>query len=355
MRQFLSDRQRRAHGQRDRRQREYHLLEVAALTLFTLFAANVAVCETARPSELKLATWNLEWLVAPATFKSLKATCVPQGASAFASERRLPCDVAQRFERSSRDFATLARYARQLNADVIALQEVDGPDAARLVFPGYEFCFSGSRHLQNTGFAIRAGLPKRCGPDLAALSLADSVRRGAEVVLFPGEPRELHLLSIHLKSGCKNKLLDSGEKSCGTLARQVPILEDWIDVQATARRTFAVLGDFNRQLLEERGPARSPTGQVLRLWPEIDDGQPPDARLRNTAEGQPFRNCVPGQGHAGFIDHIVLGRRLAATLVPGSFERFTFSAADARHARLSDHCPVAVRVAIGHIPPPPVP
>ena len=155
-----------------------------------------------------------------------------QGISAFASERRLPCDVAQRLERSSRDFATLTRYARQLDADVIALQEVDGIEAARLVFPGYEFCFSGSRHLQNTGFAIRAGLPKRCAPDVTDLSLGDTVRRGAELVLFPGEPREVHLLSVHLKSGCSSKPLNSGEKACDTLARQTPILERWIDAQA---------------------------------------------------------------------------------------------------------------------------
>jgi endonuclease/exonuclease/phosphatase family metal-dependent hydrolase len=302
-------------------------------------------------TSLKLATWNLEWLVAPATFKRLKDTCVPQGASSFASERRLPCDVAQRFERSSRDFATLARYARQLNADVIALQEVDGVDAARLVFPGYEFCFSGSRHLQNTGFAIRAGVPKRCAPDFTALSLDDSVRRGAALVLFPGETREIHLLSVHLKSGCSDKSLASGEKACNTLARQVPIMEGWIDTQATTGHPFAVLGDFNRQLLQETGPARSASGQPLQVWPEIADGKPPEAALRNAAEGQPFRNCVPGQAHSAFIDHIVASPSLAAALVPGSFERVTFSAADARHSRLSDHCPVAVRMAIRQIAP----
>jgi len=302
-------------------------------------------------SSLKIATWNLEWLIAPATFKPLKGTCVPKGASAFASERRLPCDVAQRFERSSRDFATLARYARELDADVIALQEVDGADAARLVFPGYEFCFTGSRHLQNTGFAVRAGVPKRCGPDLTALSLDDSLRRGAELVLFPGEPRELHLLSVHLKSGCSDKSLASGGRACDTLARQVPALESWIDAQARAGHRFAVLGDFNRDLLREHGPARAPSGQPLQLWPEIADGDPPDAHLRNVVEGQPFRNCVPGQAHSAFIDHIVVGRRLAGALVPGSFERVTFSAADARHARLSDHCPLAVRLTIGQIAP----
>jgi endonuclease/exonuclease/phosphatase family metal-dependent hydrolase len=320
---------------------------VLALTLCALATTLASAHESQNPPTLKLATWTLEWLIAPANFKPLKNTCAPRGAPAFASERRLPCDVAQRLERSSRDFASLARYARELNADVIALQEVDGVDAARLVFPGYEFCFSGSHHLQNTGFAVRAGLPKRCGPDFTALSLDDTIRRGAELVLFPGEPRELHLLSVHLKSGCSERPLDSGEKACGTLARQIPILQSWVESQARADHRFAVLGDFNRALLGEHGPARSATGQPLRVWGET--GGPPEARLRNVAEGQTFRNCVPGQAHSAFIDHIVLGGTLTAALVPGSFERVTFSAADARHSHLSDHCPVAIRIAIGQI------
>lgn len=313
---------------------------VGALLLSTPAAPG---SESTRPATLKIATWNLEWLLAPATFKPLKSTCVPKGSQAFANDRRLPCDVAQRLERSSRDFAALARYARELNADVIALQEVDGVDAARLVFPGYEFCFSGSRHLQNTGFAVRAGLSKRCGPDFSALSLDDTLRRGTELVLFPGQPQELHLLSIHLKSGCSDKSLAGGGKACETLARQVPALEGWIDAQARAHHRFAVLGDFNRELLRERGAAQ--------MWQAISDRDPPDAHLLNVAEGQPFRNCVPGQAHSAFIDHIVIGRTLADALVPGSFERVTFSAADARHARLSDHCPLAVRLAIRQIAP----
>jgi len=301
------------------------LAVVCALLLATQVAA-ARSSEPAQPTTLKIATWNLEWLIAPPTFKPLKDTCVPQGAHVFANDRRLPCDVAHRLERSSRDFAALARYARELNADVIALQEVDGAEAARLVFPGYEFCFSGSRHLQNTGFAVRAGLPKRCGPDFVPLSLDDTLRRGAELILFPGQAQEIHLLGIHLKSGCSDKSLTTGGKTCATLARQLPILEDWIDAQARAHHRFAVLGDFNREL--------------LRAAPQLG----PD--LVNVADGQPFRNCVPGQAHSAFIDHIVLGPTLGGALVPGSFERVTFSAADARHARLSDHCPFAVRLAI---------
>ena len=293
---------------------------------------------------LKIATWNLEWLISPAAFKQLKASCAPEGTPGAGDVRRLPCDVAARFERSSRDFSVLARYARELDADVVAVQETDGADAARLVFPDYEFCFTGRRHVQNTGFAVRRGVPHACGPDVRDLSLGDSLRRGKELILFPGERREMSLLSVHLKSGCSSKPLGAPDKACRDLARQAPALEAWIHSQAKAGRRFAVLGDFNRDLLSE---ARRPTlGPRDSLWAEIDDANPPEADLHNAASGEAFRNCVPGQGYRGYIDNIVLSRTLAAEAVPGSFGRVTYRAADARHAKLSDHCPVSIQLRI---------
>jgi endonuclease/exonuclease/phosphatase family metal-dependent hydrolase len=131
----------------------------------------------------------------------------------------------------------------------------------------------------------------------------------------------------------------------------VPALESWIDAQARAGRRFGVLGDFNRQLTRERLPG-APAGAASEgIWAQIDDGDPPEADLVNAADGQRFRNCVPGQGYAAYIDHIVLSRGLADAIVPGSFGRVTYSAADARRAKLSDHCPVAVRIRIQQIAP----
>lgn len=299
-------------------------------------------------STLTLATWNLEWLIAPATFNRLARDCVPEGASSPRSQRRLPCDVVQRFDRSNRDFQALERYASELDADVIALQEVDGAEAARLVFREHSFCFTGRPHVQNTGFAIRRGVPFRCGPDARSLALDDSLRRGAELILFPGEPREIRLLSVHLKSGCRTDALDSRGKACRDLARQTPALESWVDAQARAGRKFGVLGDFNRDLLGEarRADAATPEQAHRWLWTEVNDGDPPGATLVNVAAGQRFRNCVPGQSFTSYIDHIVLSESLAPRVVPGSFRRVTYTATDARRSKLSDHCPVAVQLRV---------
>jgi endonuclease/exonuclease/phosphatase family metal-dependent hydrolase len=314
-----------------------------ALVLNMFLAPGAAASSAPSADTIRVATWNLEWLVSPQAFRQLKGTCTPEGVAPRGDVRQLPCDVTSKLERSSRDFSVLARYARELDADVIALQDTDGADAARLVFPDYEFCFTGRRHVQNTGFAVRRGIAFRCGPDDRELSLGDTLRRGKELTLFPGEPREIRLLSVHLKSGCSSKPLTAPDKACQELARQAPILEAWIDTQARAGRRFVVLGDFNRDLLSEQSHATT-LGRGSSLWAEISDGAPPGEALRNAASGAAFRNCVPGQGYRGYIDNILLSRALAADAIPGSFSRLTYSAADARHARLSDHCPVSIRL-----------
>jgi len=295
-------------------------------------------------STLKLATWNMEWLIAPNVLRGLREHCAPDGSRIGGNDRRIPCDIAATYDRSTSDFRALARYAKQLNADVIALQEVDAASAAALVFPGYKFCFTGRRHVQNNGFAIRDGLPYRCEADLMSISIGDSVRRGAQMTLFPGDPREIRLLSVHLKSGCNRDALNSGRKACREFSRQVAPLETWIDSQARAGKRFALLGDFNRNLLRDLGRPRSADGQSLQLWSEIDDGDPPEADLVNAAQDQRFENCSPLAHYSSYIDYIVLSRTLGRRVVPGSFGRVIYRVGDARHMKLSDHCPVSVTI-----------
>jgi endonuclease/exonuclease/phosphatase family metal-dependent hydrolase len=274
----------------------------------------------------------------PETLRALTPACSPADAPRDGARRAVPCDVAHELARSVEDIAALKRHARSLDADVVALQEVDGPDAARLVFPDYEFCFSSRIAVQNNGFAIRRGVPFACGPELAELSMSDDVRRGVELRLFPGTAREMRLLSVHLKSGCARDSLESTRPSCGELARQVPVLEQWIDAQAGEHKPFAVLGDFNRDL------RREPAG--VSIWGEIDDASPPEADLVNTAEGQAFQNCMPSQTFSGYIDYIILGRQMARGLVKDSFGHEVFRPKDAQRRKLSDHCPVFIRLRV---------
>jgi endonuclease/exonuclease/phosphatase family metal-dependent hydrolase len=292
----------------------------------------------AHAADLKLATWNLEWFMTPETLRALTPACLPADAPRDGARRAVPCDVAHELNRSREDIAAMRGYARRLDADVVALQEVDGADAARLLFPDYQFCFSGRIAVQNNGFAIRRGVPFDCAADVADLSLNDDVRRGVELRVYPGTAHEMTLLSVHLKSGCARDALDSTRPSCIELARQVPALERWIDARAAEHKAFAVLGDFNRDL------RREPAG--LSLWGAIDDADPPDADLVNTAEGKTFQNCMTSQTFSGYIDYIVLNRRMARGLVENSFGRELYRPKDGLRRKLSDHCPVFIRLRV---------
>jgi len=313
----------------------------AALACLALLAAPHAA---AQQRSLRLATWNLEWLIAPEAFERLAESCrdePPPGEG-----RWIPCDIAAPGERSVRrtaaDFAKLREYALRLDADVIAVQEVDGARAARLVFPDHDFCFTRRVHVQNVGFAIRPGVPFRCAdyPDLGLE--ASRVRWGADLTLFPGSQSEVRVLAVHLKSGCHGERLTSERHDCRTLAEQVPILERWIDARARAGVPFAVAGDFNRRFSSERREARDRFGRLTAIWPELDDGSPPEADLTDATRVPRDARCFPQASRRASIDHIVLSRSLAARLVPGSMRRVTYATADARSFRLSDHCPVAV-------------
>ena len=305
---------------------------------FGLLLALAANRTFAIPAELKLATWNLEWFMKPETLRALTPACTPADAPRDGARRAVPCNVAHELVRSGEDIAAMRRYARILDADIVSLQEVDGAEAARLIFPDYKFCFSGRIAVQNNGFAIRPGVPFACGADVADLSLNDNVRRGVELRVYPGTPQELTLLSVHLKSGCARDTLDSAKPSCAELARQLPALERWIDARAAEHKPFAVVGDFNRDL------RREPAGTSL--WGDIDDADPPGADLVNTAEGQTFQNCMPSQTFTGFIDYIILGRQMAQGLVENSFGRAIYRPRDAQRRKLSDHCPVFIRLKV---------
>lgn len=313
-----------------------------ALALSLSFAANASAAE-----RLTLASWNLEWMMTPRTFDSLAARCLKPGMRAGGSDRAIYCDLVPKARWDAADLARLRSFAATLSADVIALQETDGPEAAAQVFPDHLFCFTRRKHVQNVGFAVRRGIPFRCNRDLRALGLdGNDVRWGADLSLYPGTPQEMRLLSVHLKSACHRDPLTDSRPDCRTLQQQVPILEDWIDRRARSRVPFAVLGDFNRRFDRESKQARDAHGRIASLWPEIDDGEPAEADLTNAGADHGPVGCNNGQGVRMPIDYLVFSRTLSRRLVPGSFQSRDYPAG----GRWPDHCVISVQLELerGH-------
>ncbi|MFT9382570.1 MULTISPECIES: endonuclease/exonuclease/phosphatase family protein [unclassified Gluconobacter] len=281
------------------------------MTLAACFLCGEAFPAQAR--DIKLSTWNLDWL-------SLRQTGDPA----------LPDDV---HGRKPRDFIRLHQYATHLNADLIAFQEVDGPEPAAQVFDPqtYQIILSNAPVIQRVGLAVRRPLNVTVNEELSALDVTapdapHHLRTGLDVTVSDGKSH-LRILVVHLKTGCWDQPLTQRKHSCPTLYQQFQVLEDWIAERQDEGEPYAVLGDFNRRLT-----MHDPLMQQIKH----------DAPVLLTTAGK-ASPCWNGEY---FIDHILLGNEARSWLVPESLRVMTYQN-DSAPEGLSDHCPVSVRL---HLP-----
>jgi endonuclease/exonuclease/phosphatase family metal-dependent hydrolase len=260
-------------------------------------------------AELKIATWNLDWL-----------TTRPAG------DRGLPADVTPR---SDDDFGRLAQYAQELNADIIAIEEVDGFPAASKVFPRDRYSIHMTRDhvVQRVGIVVRRGIRYDTNPDVTALGL-NHLRSGADITLHLGAS-ELRVLAVHLKKGCREiPLAKAKSRVCDELRDQIPPLTDWIAARRQEGAPFLVLGDFNRWM----------------------DGT--DTFLAELRKAAPLVRATEGHsspcwGNENFIDHILAGGPAADWMRQDTLRVLTYRETDRTWKdRLSDHCPVSVEFVV---------
>ena len=278
------------------------------------FLAFVTASPVAFAGDLRIAAWNLEHLD--------------------------DTDGAGCVGRTGADYAELGRWVEDLDADVVAFQEVENAAAARRVFPEPEWrvelsgrpppsrsrpCWnrSGARlgHLA-TGFAIRRSVAYERNADLEELDAGHGFQRwGTDITVMAGG-QQLRLLSVHLKTGCwgTNEDRQNGKrKICTTLRGQVERLRAWANARRAEGTAFAILGDFNRRLALRRDWA----------WAMLS---PPSAPLRLLTRGM-TSGC--DARYPAFIDHIIAGGGAEAMMLKGSFREAS------RRGPHPDHCAIS--------------
>ena len=293
-----------------------HIRACAGLVLLALMLTPAA----GSAAELRIAAWNLEHLD-----DSEGEGCVGRNVA---------------------DYAALKRRIAELDADIVAIQEVENAAAAHRVFPASDWHVEISRrppmkrsracrdrpaaqlgHLA-TGLAIRRGIVYRRNADLKRLGGRDAFQRWGTDVTVAMDGRDLRLLSVHLASGCWGAKEDGerGRRSvCAMLREQVAGLREWADRRRSEGTAFVILGDFDRRLALPGDWA----------WGVLS---PAEAPLRLLTEGVPFR-CDPR--FSEFIDHLVAGGGVEGTLVEGSIKEWP------RQGQHPDHCAVSAEFRMG--------
>ena len=296
-----------------------------SLLITATLLLSVFITYTSYSKELKVASWNIAWL----------------GSHPYNQRKNI-------------DYQKLKKYAKQLNADVIALQEVEGSEWARKVFGiNYDYYFSTKDSVQRVGVAVKksTGLTVKA-QEYKALDV-DNVRHGMDITLSRNG-KELKLLAVHLKSGCFNHPLDNNsirlmantstqkikqKEACSILSKQIEPLRHWLDKQAKEKKAYIVVGDFNRRFVKDISLNDS---EKKGLWQALNDKRQkslwtPTITVNST--------CWDGY-HKDYIDHIIFNPKAKKMYQANSFNQLVFKEKHTHKISrsLSDHCPISVKL-----------
>ncbi len=250
--------------------------------------------------------------------------------------------------RTEEDYETLREFAKTMNADIVALQEVESAKAVARVFPESEWEIvmsdrpsSGSYECRGSGrpstqqrvaIAVRKGIEYETLESFKELAIGNPGLRYGVVIRLTDTPEPIDVMAVHLKSGCfVDDYSTSDRDACETFEEQAPILDEWMESRIEQNKPFVVLGDFNHRL----------SNPGNRFWSDLTeiDG----TLVKVTTNMMNVTSCHPR--YPAPIDHIVMSPDASDYLVSGSSMSHYFGkTADTmtEDDMLSDHCPISV-------------
>ncbi|MEL6965368.1 MAG: endonuclease [Pseudomonadota bacterium] len=250
--------------------------------------------------------------------------------------------------RVASNYQAILNVIGALDADIIGLQEIASPEAARRLFPETEWDLVFSRRFSDdlaadpdrldssqtrdiyTALVVRRAVAKVEGTERLELDILHEdgrpVREGI-AALIDVDGFRFWAASLHMKSGCffDNDL--TRRDDCRTLAKQIPILEDWIDEKSAAGWPVALLGDFNRRLDRGHDTVRE----------DLDDLDPVD--LFKIPHRQELMCSTFSKQPRTSIDYIIVNQALWAFTHVSAIPNL-----DIANPVISDHCPVFIDV-----------
>ncbi|PJC87433.1 hydrolase [Vibrio sp. HA2012] len=276
--------------------------------------------------QILFTSWNLEWL-----------TNNPQN------------DIAAS-KRTTDDFLKLAEQINRIRPDILAFQEVDNNETLKQIINShYKIYLSDrnkltNRHLQfddinqYTGFAV-SDKWEISDPEDVLLSPGKKLRFASYIILHHPSMSSIHLLSVHLKAGCRGK--NSHSYSCKQLKEQGNYLNVWIRKRLSLNQHFIILGDFNHNLAypEDWFWKEIIQGTEIRSKPQVIL-----ATRHSTADCLVRSKKKPGEiyRYPYLIDHIVTSSGMTHSQPIQNL----YTKEQVLRYTLSDHCPLSMSIEV---------
>lgn len=237
--------------------------------------------------------------------------------------------------RTDKDYLAIADIIVKTEADVLGVQEIENQAALNKVLrymQGYKGIVLDGGTQQNVGVIYKDGVQVELVNAYWPLVLTERgrLRPGAVLRCSKGSFDWL-MMVVHLKSSSRyDSTAELRDRARTLRGEQSQLLQTWADsvIAADVERDVMIVGDFN----DYPGNRKLPT-----LSPLTDD-----SNLRFLTER--MKSCraqtIPG------IDHIVVSESVASRFIKESDRTENFHAflPQALANRVSDHCPVIVRL-----------
>jgi endonuclease/exonuclease/phosphatase family metal-dependent hydrolase len=300
------------------------------LTSLALLLLSVINSNFANAKSLRVVTWNTEHLAAH-NGKGCKA-------------------------RDTESYTQMRQYAQSLDADVIALQEVDSLAAVERIFPDSQWQIIMSSRTdspsytcrenkqastqQKVAFVVRKPILIKQVNHLSELAKAKVGAREAIHLQIEQAGKPLNLLNVHMKSGCFVENYEVSNKSnCAIYAKQAEYLKSYLAQQNLARENWFILGDFNHHLTATDNHFRVEllAASDYKNKKDYSDGSPLIAANNLFIATDGVVGCHPKYPLP--IDHIVISASMRRALVPSSVKFHNYNT----DHMLSDHCALSAQ------------
>ncbi|AHA27533.1 endonuclease/exonuclease/phosphatase family protein [Candidatus Liberibacter americanus] len=243
--------------------------------------------------------------------------------------------------RTDSDYDLLKKYAQEINADIVSLQEMGSYNAIKRIFPediwNILYAENDSGDSIHTAIVIRKEKIKIIEKNYISTTINENDipvmgQRNAVELLFKVNGKKVWLLCVHLKSACHLDHLASYNKSCAILNKQAIWLNRWINKRKNENMPFIISGDFNRKI--------NRYGEDDEFWQQISN----NTNLirfpyykRSKCQANHYKNSEP-------IDFFIMNKLAYQYHVEGSFYEFSYRNQDIKERRynLSDHCPIII-------------
>lgn len=288
---------------------DMHRIVIGLVLLSLLVTVSYSCTTTGKqpPARITLGTFNMEWF--------------GDNSSDDHKQRTVADDVL------------LAEVLRDTDADILAVQEIENPEALKRLLrllPEYRFVLGSTGGKQHVGFLYRPPIEIDKVEGLATMAVeAGRTRAGLLVQCRVGAVHWL-MLAVHLKATSRADSTPALEERSRELRRlQANQIRVWADsvLEKTKEQNIIILGDWND----------SPRKKQSAL-----DTLKSAARL--TFLTSDLMSCA----YSGLpaIDHIVMSDSALRYVLPGTLRTVNFRAMlpDKDAQRVSDHCPVVLQI-----------